>query len=271
MTGMYDLQALRRRIGALTVLESENPEAVITFGDETIDSALPDRGLAPGAIHELLPASHGDFVAALGFGLGLLTRLMRIRAGPVLWITPSREASGYGIAYPAGLAAFGFDPSRLNYLAVEKAQDVLWALEEGLASAALAAVIGILPANDKSYGFTASRRLSLRAASNGVTAFLIRHHASADKPTAAATRWSIAARSSAPLWRHGLSMPGIGSPRWRVNLVRCKRGRPRDWPVEWDHETFSFRLVSPLADRTPAVAVPATTVQAAERQWRRAS
>jgi protein ImuA len=257
MAVTHDLQALRRRIGALAAIEPDNPDAVITFGDKTIDDALPDHGLAPGAVHELLPASQGDFAATLGFGLGLLTRLTRLRPRSVLWIAPSRETSRQGFVYPVGFAAFGFDPNRLNYLVVEKTQDVLWALEEGLESGALAAVIGILPAKDKSYDFTASRRLSLRAASSGVTAFLVRHHTSADKPTAAVTRWSVAAQPSAPLRRRGLFMPGIGPPRWQISLVRCKRGRPRHWLVEWDHETFSFRLVSPLADRTPTMAVEA--------------
>jgi protein ImuA len=248
-----------------------NPDTALTLGDEAIDGALPDRGLAFGAVHELLPASRDDFAATLGFGFGLLVRLLRSRPGPVLWVAPSRESFRHGIAYPAGLAAFGFDPGRLHYLTVEEAQDVLWAMEEALASGALAAVIGVLPAKDKSYDFTASRRLSLRAASSGVTAFLIRHHTSADKPTAAVTRWSIAARSSAPVWRRGLSMPGLGSPRWRANLVRCKRGRPRNWLVEWNHETFSFRLASPLVHRMPAAADAASASKTAERSWRRAS
>lgn len=252
MTGAHDLQALRRRIGALAAGGTDNPGPAIALGDEAIDDALPDRGLAPGALHEVLAASPDDFAAALGFALGLLTRLMRTRSRPVLWAAPARESFRPGIAYPVGLAAFGFDPGRLHYLAADTARDVLWALEESLASRAPAAAIGILPAKDKSYDFTASRRLSLRAAAGGVTAFLVRPHADAGKPTAAATRWSVAARPSAPLGRRGLSMPGLGPPRWQASLVRCKRGRPRDWLVEWDHETLSFRLASPLADRAAA-------------------
>lgn len=266
MAGKRDLQALRRRIGALAaIITPAASEGTITLGEPAIDSVLPDGALALGAVHELLPASHGDFAAALGFGCGLLARLAQTSPRPALWVVPSRDASRHSI-YAAGLAAFGCDPGRLVHLTAGTARDVLWALEEGLASAALAAVVGILPANDKAYDFTASRRLSLRAAASGVTALIIRHYASADNPTAALTRWSITARPSAPLRRRGLSMPGIGPPRWQASLVRCKRGRPRHWLVEWNHETLSFHLASPLADRAPAVAEPA-----AHRAWRIAS
>lgn len=268
MARSHDLQVLRHRIRALTVIGTN--QAAVALGDETIDDALPDHGLALGAVHELMPATPGDFAATLGFGFALLARLVRVRSGPVLWAAPSRETFRCGIAYPVGLAAFGFDPARLHYLAVEDAQDTLWATEEALASGALAAAFAILPAKDRNYSFTESRRLSLRAAANGVTAFLLRQDDRFDQPTAAVTRWSIATRQSAPIRRHGLSMPGLGPPRWQVNLVRCKRGRPRSWPVEWDHETFSFRLVSPLADRAPAVAQAAAAIPIAG-QRRKAS
>ncbi len=267
MAATHDLQTLRHRVRTLTAIGAESPEA-IAFGEDEIDNVLPDHGLALGAVHELLPSELGDFAATLGFGAGLLTRLARMRKQPVLWIAP---AARHGAAYPVGLAAFGFDPTRLHYLAVEETKDVLWAMEEALASAALAAVVGILPSHDKLYDFTASRRLSLRAMSSGTTAFLFRHHMSADKPTAAVTRWSIATRQSAPQWRKGLTTPGSGPPRWRANLVRCKRGRPRSWLVEWDHETCSFRLASPLAHRVPAVAGAAVAIQPSEQQRRMAS
>lgn len=271
MVRQDDLQALRRRVRAISAVDAANPGAAIGLGDEALDGALPDQGLTLGAVHELLPASHNDFAATLGFGFGLLVRLQRSRPGPVLWAAPAREIFRLGIAYPLGLAAFGFDPARLHYLTVDKTQDVLWAVEEALASGALAGVIGILPAKDKSYDFTASRRLSLRAASSGVTALVVRHHASEDKPTAAVTRWSIAAQPSSPQQRQGLSLPGLGRPRWSVKLTRCKRGRPRDWSVEWDHETLSFRLASALADRVPAKTTTAIAAPVAGQRRRLAS
>jgi protein ImuA len=266
MVRSVDLHALRRRIGAQAAPDQQGClQAAVALGEEAMDDALPGRGLETGAIHEVRPGSYRDFGAALGFGMGLLARLTHTDPRPVLWVSPSQGLQ-YGIVYPIGWISFGLNPDRLHHLSVASSPGMLWALEEGLASGALAAVVGLLPANAASYDFTASRRLSLRAAATGTTAFLIRHHASADRPTAAVTRWSIASRPSTPLRREGLFMPGIGPPRWQADLVRCKRGQPRSWLVEWDHEAFRFRLASAMADRAAAMAEPAI-----ERQWQMAS
>ena len=265
MMSTAELHALCRRIGAQVALDPKGLRSTIALGEDAIDDALPSRGLETGAVHEVLPASHRDFGAAFGFGVGVLARLTRADPRPVLWVSPS-QGFRYGITYPIGCASYGLDPDRLHHLSVASPQDMLWALEEGLANGALAAAVGLLPANDASYDFTASRRLSLRATATRTTALLIRHHASIDTPTAAVTRWSIASRSSPPLKREGLSMPGIGPPCWQADLVRCKRGQPRSWLVEWDHEAFRFRLASAMADRASAMAKPPIG-----RHWQMAS
>lgn len=254
MNRKYDLQALRQHIAEQERFVPEvRPKirAVVPLGAAVLDSALPDDGLAIGALHELLPACHGDFAATIGFGFGLVTRIIRARPGSVLWVHPSHQAFRQGAIYPVGLATIGFDPDRLIQLNAPKAQNVLWALEEGLANSAIAAVIGVLPENDRAYDFTASRRLTMRAVENGVAALLIRNYPTSETATAAETRWSVAAEPSEAQHRVGQTMPGLGAPRWRIQLTKCKRGMPGRWQVEWDHETLSFRLAAPLADRTP--------------------
>ncbi len=277
MNRKYDLQALRRRIAEQERFAPEiRPEIrqktrakaqiAAPLGAAALDNALPDAGLAIGALHELLPACQGDFAATVGFGFGLLTRIIRTRPGVVLWVHPSHQAFRQGAIYPIGLAAMGFDPDRLIELSAPKTQNVLWALEEGLANSALAAVVGVLPENDRVYDFTASRRLAMRAAENGVAALLIRNLPASKAATAAETRWSVAAEPSEAQHRVGQSMPGLGPPRWQIQLTKCKRGTPGRWQVEWDHETLSFRLAAPLADRTPIRAPRAT-----RQEWAAAS
>lgn len=231
--------------------------ATVSLGAPGLDTALPEGGLELGVVHEIVPAAAGDMAATLGFGLGLLTRIALARPGPVLWST-TRDPGRHGVAYPVGMAAAGFDPGRLIHLRAHTAHDVLWALEESLTTPGFAAAIGILARDGRRYDFTASRRLSLRAAASGGTAIVLRagDGATATGSTAAATRWSVAAQPSVPVHHPGHAMPGLGPPRWRVELLRCKRGRPQDWLVEWDHETFRFHLAAPLADRAP---VPAST------------
>ena len=43
-----------------------------------------------------------------------------------------------------------------------------------------------------------------------------------NEPTAAATRWRIAALPSPP----APDAPGLGRARWRLDLTRCRSGEP---------------------------------------------
>jgi len=244
--------------------------ATVSLGEPGLDAALPEGGLELGVVHEIVPAGPGDVAATIGFGLGLLTRIAAARPGPVLWAT-TRDPGRHGIAYPPGLAAAGFDPGRLIHLSVGTAHDVLWALEESLATPGFAVAIGILARDIGRYDFTASRRLSLRAAASGGTAIVLgTAGGGAAGSTAAATRWSVAARPSVPVRHPGHAMPGLGPPRWQVALERCKRGRPHDWLVEWDHETLRFHLAAPLADRAPVPEGIGARPRPAAADWRAA-
>ncbi|WP_367715444.1 inducible mutagenesis protein A [Nitratireductor sp. GISD-1A_MAKvit] len=245
------IDALRSRIAPQERFASA-PRPTLPLGPEALDSALPGHGLRTGALHEILPAGHGDFAAGIGFGICLLARLLRQRSGSVLWVAPAHLSSREGALYPPGLAALGFDPNRLIRIEARKPIDVLWALEEGLSHAPLAAVAGLLPDNARAYDFAASRRLGLRASRHGVTAFLMRGRQASVENTAAETRWSV---GSLPSRRHHAGQAGPGAPCWRLQLLKCRQGLSRrlsqHWDVEWDHETLSFRLPAPLADRAP--------------------
>ena len=261
MSHAFDIEALRRRIATQERL-TPIKRPVVALGPTALDAALPAHGLATGALHELAPATHGDFAAGIGFGFCLLARVARSRPGQILWAAPAHLGFREGALYPLGLAALGFDPDRLIQIAARKPIDILWALEEGLAHAPLAAVVGVLPENARDYDFAASRRLAMRAARQGVTALILRGRENQGMSTAAETRWSVASLPSllSPIAETGAKPGfGVGPPRWQIKLTKCKQGtsgdghsnRPDGWDVEWDHETLSFRLPAPLADRTP--------------------
>ncbi len=243
MKQALDIETLRRRIATqerLTPLR----RPTVPMGAATIDAALPAHGLQTGAVHEVQPDTAGDFTAAAGFGACLLARLTQKRPGIVLWVTPGHGEAEHGALYPLGLAALGFDPARLVLLHASKTVDILWALEEGLGHARLAAVFGILPETARGYDFAASRRLSMRAARLGVTAFILRSRRDEGESTAAETRWSVAALPGDPA-------ADAAAPRWRLDLLKSRKGLPGRWDVEWDHETLSFRLPAPVVDRAP--------------------
>jgi protein ImuA len=255
------LRALER---CSDVQKKEKSPATTSLGLSALDDALPDAGLEHGVIHEIVPQNHTDFPAALGFAAGLVERLSKAHNLPVLWCSLGRGLDHPPRLFPPGLPALGLSPDKILHIDVQNEREMLWVLEEALSCPACPLLIAALNQPEKLYDFTASRRLSLRAARHKGTLFLIRHHLANHHlkgrgATAAATRWSIATRPSQPFFFTNAKMPGFSRPRWQVALTRCKRGRPNLWELEWDHETFSFRLAAPLADRTTAPDLPAST------------
>lgn len=256
------IHQLRQSIAAKE-RQTAQPWPTVSFGAGAFNDTLE-----LGALHEFLPAAYGDFSAVTGFCFGVLTHILRLHEGVVLFAVPALHRFREGALYPPGLTGFGCDPDRLIQVSVKKSQNVLWTLEEGLENAAVSAVIGILPGNDRIYDFTASRRLAMRASENGATALLLRDQHDAGLSTAAETRWSIAAAPNEVRAGPGvMGRPGFEAPQWRVRLMKSKRGAPGSWRVVWDHETLSFRLAAPLADRAP---VPAYIDQGG-RAWAAAS
>jgi protein ImuA len=157
--------------------------------------------------------------------------------------------------YGPGLLEHGLDPARLVLVLANRDDELLWAIEEGLRTPGLAAVvgeIGRLP-------MAAGRRLQLAAERSGVSAFLLRRWRNAEeaaaereRPSAALTRWRIAALPSADI----RSQPGIGKPRWRVELLRCRGGEPGCWEMEVPDATDHVSLAAALADRPAAPVAP---------------
>jgi protein ImuA len=241
------LAALRARVRAIERGGAVHPGRVLRLGLEAVDAALPDGGLGLGAVHEIGGVGEVDAMgAATGFLAALLSRLLGHEAGPVMWCVARDDL------YAPGLAGFGLDPDRLLVLRARREAERLWAMEEGLGSAALAAVVCEVAAPSLIEG----RRLQLAAERGGVTGFLMCRPEAAPRASAAMTRWRL---SAAPSERDPAGGPG--APCWRAELMRCRGGRPGDWIVEWDHATGGFRLVAAVRDGS---ADPASA--AADRQ-----
>src|SRR5471032_29702 len=195
-----------------------------------LDAAL-GGGLPTGCLQEV---SGGGGAAAGGFCAFLLGRLMTAGRS-VLW-----GWIGEGDLYPPGLAAYGLDPARVILVSAAGPADLLWAMEEGLRSPALAGVVMEVDRLD----LVASRRLQLAAASGGVTGFLLaRGRRAPAAVSAAALRWRI---------------DGLPGERWRVLLERRRGGKPGGCILEKDDETDRLFVAAELADGSlappPAVA-----------------
>jgi protein ImuA len=219
----------------------------LPFDVAAIDTALPGGGLILGALHEFGGSGpdEEDGAVAAAFLAGILARLLPPR--PVLWCLAAADL------YGPGLAACGLGPERLVLVRARSDNEVLWAMEEGLRSTALAAVIGEMEA----LPLPASRRLQLAAEASGVTAFALRRWHSGERaaqqrsaPNAAVTRW----RAMALPGDLSAGEPGIGRPRWGVELWRCRGGVSASWIVEACDATGHVSLAAELADRPAASA-----------------
>jgi protein ImuA len=218
-------------------IEGRNRRAapVLPFGLTDVDSRLPGGGLALGALHEVAGGGNGaiDGAAAALFAAGIAARTK----GKVLWCIARPDL------FAPAIAQAGLKSDRVIYLEGGDDKTVLACFEEGLRHGGLGAVVaevGRLP-------MTASRRLQLAAEGSGGIGIALRRWrrqteaSDFGQPTAATTRWRVSALPSAPL-----PVPGVGRPRWLVELVRCRAGESADFELEACDDTGRLALPSDL-------------------------
>lgn len=245
-----ELAALRQRITTLERTEKNHvPVELDTtwlLGIKALDNALPPNGLARYALHEASGVTSADGPSAAAFLAALLHRLP-YRTGRDTVLVCETGTSRFGRLHGWGWRDLGGDPATLLIVRARNDKEILWAMEEGLRSGALAAVF----AEIRSAGFTMTRRLSL-AAQEGMTPALLLRHDELVPSSAAATRWKVSALPSAgdPLDAHA-----PGALRWDLGLVRCRGGRPTRREVEWHLETGTFHMVAALGNRSTTSAV----------------
>jgi protein ImuA len=193
-----------------------NDNAIDT-GLGPINYAFPNGVFPLGAIHEFIAE---DGAATGGFIAGILSALMQ-NGGACLWV------SSWRTLFPPALLSFGISPDKIIFIDLQKERDLLWAIEEALKCNGLAAVVGEI----KELSFTASRRLQLAVEQSRVTGFILRAKATT---TACVTRWKITSLPS----ELNDDMPGVGFPRWNIQLLKVRNGKPGSWQVEWVNGKF---------------------------------
>jgi len=191
--------------------------ATLDTGLGPIKDCFPNRTFPIGAIHEFIASKSQDTVSAAGFITGLLSSLMG-QSGATLWISSSRTL------FPPALKSFAVDPERFIFLDLQKEKDVIWAMDEALKCSALSAVVGELHDLD----FKSSRRLQLSVEQSQVTGFILRKSNRDINTTACVSRWKIN-----PLPSELEKLPGMGFPKWRVELTRMRNGKSGAWDVQW--------------------------------------
>ncbi|WP_207478159.1 ImuA family protein [Arenibaculum pallidiluteum] len=235
------LEDLRRRIRRLEGTAGEGGR-VLPLGP-ALGAALPEGGLPLGCLHEVSagtgPGEDPWGGAATGFAAALAGRIAALH-GPVLWVRRAEARRGAAEPYAPGLAAWGLGPERLIVVRARAEAEILWALEEALRCRGLGAVLAEVDGIDA----TAGRRLQLAAEAGGVTALLLRLGRRRAPASAAVTRWAVSAAPGRVVRTpDGADEPGVGAPRWRVELLRCRGGRPGVWLAEWRGEDFAAEIL----------------------------
>lgn len=225
------IQRLEREILPLQGFKPPKSGDVTDFGLGPMHAAFPNGHFPTGAVHELVSTTAEGEAASAGFMGGLVGALMR-SGGAVLWVGAGGVSSGGGISmggrrrvFPMALTNFGMEPDRVVFVELARQKDMLWVMEEALKCEGLAAVVGEIP----EIGFTASRRLQLAVEKSRVTGFLLRHQSRSLGVNACVARWRVSPLASEP----EAGLPGVGFPRWNVELLKIRNGRPGVWALEW--------------------------------------
>lgn len=252
------LQALKQTIAALETQPALRPDQM-----QAVAAGL--LAVPRGTVHEVFADAVREGGAALGFALAQAGGLAETGRPAVLFVQLVADAQEMGLPYGMGLKSFGVDPERLVLVRTESIVELLWAIEEAIACRAVAAVVADIVHPHKALDFTASRRLSLRAAGSGASVFLVRYGREREA-SAARFRWRIAPEQSRP---PPFDERAPGPPRWRVRLEKGSlEGRRSaapegeefllDWTehgfarVDADDRTGGARRPTPVPGALPA-------------------
>jgi protein ImuA len=200
------------------------------------DARSPDtwlsQGLAPAQLHEIHATHADEHACAAGFAVALT---LAGGALPILWLrTQAAERQG-GRLHATGLIEFGLSPDTLLLGLVDDEGALLRAAADGARCAGLGTLVVEAWGRSPGLDLTATRRLMLAAEVSGVTVLLLRVGAE-PVPSAAATRWGVAAAPSTPL-----EADAPGPPAFAIELQR-RRGGPsgQRWRVEWNRDACRF-------------------------------
>jgi protein ImuA len=250
------LTTLRRQVASLEGLHSTEDDRPVSTGSPELDRLLPAGGLRRGTLVEY-------FASAVGSGAGTLALAAAreaCREGRALVVLDSpaqaRSANG-GRFYPPAAAAWGIDLSRMIVLRPRAEADALWAFDQALRCAGVAAVWAAWDRLD----IRDFRRLQLAAESGRTLGLLLRPARLRGQPTWADVQWEVSPwRSSIPsVHRGGLMRPANSSWRLVVELVRCRGGAGGQivqleldeqtgiWREDPDHATHSLPLFPRVA------------------------
>lgn len=221
------IEQLQRQIMSIQGNAHPNGELTQALGLGDLEAAFPDKIFPKAAIHELISYNSVDAACTSGFLSVLLSKLLQ-SGSSCLWISTIPRRS----VFPPALKAFGIAPEQIIFVDTKTHKETLWTVEEALKCSALPAVVGEL--NELS--FQDSRRLQLAVEKSQSTGFIHRFRPKTENAVACVTRWKITSLGS----ELPNQKPGIGFPRWNVDLTKLKNGLPQAWQLQWSDQGLEY-------------------------------
>lgn len=179
---------------------------------------FPNGAFPVAAVHEFVCGSAESTASTCGFISALISSLFPPHCAAV-WVSETNYV------FPPALRLFNIEPHQLLFFHTRSTKESLWVIEEALKCKGLRIVIAEL----KEINFLQSRRFQLAVEASGATGFLLNLNPKKLTTTACVSRWQIHASPSNSL--DGL--PGIGWPRWTVELQKIRNGTKGSWILEW--------------------------------------
>lgn len=221
------IEQLQQRIIGLQGHKAAGEEQPKSLGLGALETAFPGGIFPRGVIHELVSTSSEEAGCTSGFLSVVLGKFMQ-QGGSCLWISTVPRRS----IFPPALKAFGIDPERVIFLDAKTPKQTLWAIEEALKCRAVPAVVGEL----SELSFNESRRLQLAAEQSQVSGFIHRFRPKSEHAVACVSRWKISPLPS----ELPHAKPGLGFPRWNIELLKVRNGTPGSWQVQWSDTELSY-------------------------------
>ncbi len=255
-------ESQQQRLAALrdVIADIERKPALLEAARRPDSGENSEFPLLPGGlVQEVFADDYRNGGGSLGFALAQAKSLVSTKRPAVFYLHLAEDAQKQGMPYGPGLNWFGLDPARLVVVEAADMTELLWAAEEILACRAVAALVAEVRGEPKLLNFTASRRLSLRAAGSKVSLFLLRYgHGRAS--SAGHLRWHVQPQRSGRL-QYDERAPGAA--RWQVKLEKGRiAGNRTQWMLEWTKDGFATlsqpgvrasRNAAPVSGALPAI------------------
>lgn len=211
------IDGLKKDLLVMQGISQASPNNLVDKAIGEMKFAFPNHSFPVSAVHEFI-AEKNDAAATMGFVGVLLAALMNSK-GVAIWISAKHSV------FPPALQGLGITPDNVLFIYLRDDRQIVWAMEEALKCKGLAAVIGEI----KDLNFTTSRRLQLSIEKSLVTGIVLRSNTGRLQTNACVSRWRVKPMPSALPGR----MPGVGFPRWEVELLKIRNGHPGKWNIEF--------------------------------------